>query len=176
MRALGSTYVASALATPVLVECLRGGTTHRFRLVALDARHVILGRRLLGRVRRRVQRESIAGLAPFSEQHLALAFQELAHAWKPVAQVSYRRAGRHVRQNCITWRLVRATPTSRAGGGLRSRGEHRRPCRAGIRRSWAAAPRLSSLVRPRGRDADGRDRPSCATTCHPDAVPPAPRG
>src|SRR2546421_11099374 len=133
MRPLGSTYVASALATPVLVERLRGGTTHRFRLVALDARHVILGRRFLGRVRRRVQRESIAGLAPFSEQHLALAFQELAHPWKAVAQVSYCRAGRHVIQNCITWRLVRATPTCRAGGGLRSRGEPPPLWRADIR-------------------------------------------
>src|SRR5258708_4776007 len=45
MSALASTYVASALATPVLVERLRGGTTHRFRLEALDARHVVLGGR-----------------------------------------------------------------------------------------------------------------------------------
>src|SRR5437879_5947244 len=133
MRPLGSTYVASALATPVLVERLRGGTTHRFRLVALDARHVILGRRFLHGVRGRIQSEPVAGLAPLSQQHLALAFQELAHPWKAVAQVSYRRAGRHVIQNCITWRLVRATPTCRAGGGLRSRGEPRRPWRAGIR-------------------------------------------
>src|SRR5260221_3958294 len=106
MSALASTYVASALATPVLVERLRGGTTHRFRLEALDARHVVLGRRFLGRMRRCVQRQPVACLAALGEHHLTLGLEQLADLWTAVAQVSDSGAAGHVIRERITWGLA----------------------------------------------------------------------
>src|SRR5258706_14409930 len=111
MSALASTYVASALATPVLVERLRGGTTHRFRLEALDARHVILGRRFLGRVRRRVQRQPVACLAALGEHDLTLGLEQLSDLGKAGAQGSDGGAAGHVIRECITWRLAYEAPT-----------------------------------------------------------------
>src|SRR5260221_14051822 len=106
MGAVRSTYVASPLATPVLVERLRGGTAHRFRLEALDARHVVLGRRFLGRVRRRVQRQPVACLAALGEHHLTLGLEQLADLGKAVAQVSDGGAAGHVIREGITWGLA----------------------------------------------------------------------
>src|SRR5258706_12219964 len=110
MSALASTYVASALATPVLVERLRGGTTHRFRLEALDARHVVLGRRFLGRVRRRGQRQPGACLAALGEHHPTLGLERLADLGKAVAQVSDGGAAGQVIREGITWRLAYEAP------------------------------------------------------------------
>src|SRR5258706_7548704 len=104
MSALASTYVASALATPVLVERLRGGTTHRFRLEALDARHVVLGRRFLGRMRRRVQRQPVACLAALREHHLTLGLEQPADLREAVAEVSDGCAAGHVIPECNTLR------------------------------------------------------------------------
>src|SRR5258707_14383961 len=132
MSALASTYVASALATPVLVERLRGGTTHRFRLEALDARHVVLGRRFLGRMRRRVQRQPVACLSALGEHHLTLGLEQLADLGKAVAQGSDGVAAGHVLLECITLRLAYEVPAFLAGAVLCSLTAHLRRWRACI--------------------------------------------
>src|SRR5260221_3567113 len=175
MSALASTYVASALATPVLVERLRGGTAHRFRLEALDARHVVLGRRYMARVRRCVQRQPVACLAALGEHHLTLGLEHLADLGKAVAQVSDGGAAGHVIRECITWRLAYEARACPAGAGLRSPDGHRRPWRAGIRRSPAAAPRLARRATRPCRGADDRGRPLAAATSRPAAVTPGHR-